>query len=492
MRIFKKIQEILGELPEIKKIYLIGCTGTGKTSLVQHIIGSKKHEFPVTTHRRTTIAPTEYVIKKNIAFKTTIILKKKQDITLAIEELIQGAILKAKEDTSSIEDVIYELEQSPDERFKLNQMIASETLHKVASEIINTILPSINHINTNDETLLSAQPVKEAVSMIIDQLLEEIELNFIKACGNGNQLFGDKPVIIKGFKDKDSFIIENKKLLSHEFGSISILAEYIRIEGDLLADWLDHNLEFVLIDGEGIGHSLGEKRDTLSARHYDYFNFCNNIVLLDDAGNPFASGGHGVIEGIFLNGYQNKFRLVFSKADKLEQTDQSAYFRRNINNLKSALKKEDIDFKIENKETYKLKGLDNKVISEESQKTIQKLLSSINEYHESDTVELEYDFNLLFSSFSSDSLINSIDNIINDEHWAVVKALSKRLYLHNIEYKYMKPLSWILIYIMRDINLFLKRHDDLQSEICDSQNKIKQKFSNKLIHYIFVNFNHPK
>jgi hypothetical protein len=129
-----------------------------------------------------------------------------------------------------------------------------------------------------------------------------------------------------------------------------MLAEYVRVEGNLLVDWLDKSLEFVLIDGEGIGHSLGEKRDTLSARHYDFFNFCNNIILVDDAGNPFAAGGHGAIEGIFLNGYQNKFRLVFSKIDKLEQSDQNAYFRRNINNLKNALKKDDIDFKVENKD----------------------------------------------------------------------------------------------------------------------------------------------
>jgi GTPase SAR1 family protein len=58
MRSFQKIQEILGTPPDIKKVYLIGCTGAGKTSLVQHIIGSRKHGFPITTHRRTTIAPT--------------------------------------------------------------------------------------------------------------------------------------------------------------------------------------------------------------------------------------------------------------------------------------------------------------------------------------------------------------------------------------------------------------------------------------------------
>ncbi len=490
MRSFEQIQEILGkeETANIKRIYLIGCTGAGKTSLVQHIIGSKKHGFPVTTHRRTTIAPTEYVIKKNIPFKTTIILKKKQDVRYAIEELIQFTILKAKEDGSSIEDIVYELEQSPDERFKLNQMVSPASFTNIATEIRNTILPSIANKDINDETFFSDPIIKQAINKIIDDVLNEIESNFKKACGNGHKLFSNTPVFIKDISNKDDFILENKKLLSHDFGSISLLADYVRIEGNLLADWLDPNLEFVLIDGEGIGHSLGEKRDTLSARHYDFFTFCNSIILLDDAGNPFAEGGHGAIEGIFLNGYQNKFRLVFSKVDKLGQSDQSAYFRRSINNLKNALKKEEIDFNVGNKDSIKLKGLDKQSIHEDTKKEISKLLLGIRNAQEDNLRELEYDFNLLFSNFQRDALVDAIQDTINEQHWAVVKALSKRLANDEIEYKHLKPLSWILIFIMRDINLFLKRQDDLASEVCDSQNKIKQRFSNNLIGYIYFNF----
>jgi len=486
MRNFKEIQEILGTQPDVKKIYLIGCTGAGKTSLVQHIIGSKKHGFPVTSHRRTTIAPTEYVIQKNIPFKTTIILKNKNDVVFAIEELIQGAILKAKQDNSTIEDVIYELEQSPDERFKLNQMVKNETFSKVANDIFTTVLPSISSKNINDETLLSDSLIKDTITRIVAQILDEIESNFNIACGNGHALFANNTVTIEGIDDKDEFIVKTKKLLSHDFGSISILAEYIRIEGDLLADWLDPSLEFLLIDGEGIGHSLGEKRDTLSARHYHYFNYCNNIVLIDDANDPFASGGHGAIEGIFLNGYQEKFKLVFSKTDKLEQTDQNAYFRRNLNNLRNALKKDEIEFNDENKDTYKLSALD-KSINEESKKSIQRLLTNINNSEEKNLTHLEYDFDLLLSKYNSETLVSTIIDRIEGEHWAVVKALCRRLQSSDIEYKHLKPISWILMFLMHEVNSFLKR-DELTSEVFDSQNKIKQNVSHRLIQYIYNNF----
>ena len=36
MRSFKEIQRILGATPDIKKIYLIGCTDAGKSSLVRN------------------------------------------------------------------------------------------------------------------------------------------------------------------------------------------------------------------------------------------------------------------------------------------------------------------------------------------------------------------------------------------------------------------------------------------------------------------------
>ena len=486
MRTFKQIQEILGPPPDVKKIYLIGCTGAGKTSLVQQIIGSKKHDFPVTSQRRTTIAPTEYVVGKNRAFKTTIILKNKKDVIVEIEDLIQGAILKAKPDHSVIEDVVFELNQSSDARFKLDQMVSSETFHEIANKIINTVLPSIKDKTIDDETLLTELSVKDTIELIVNNVLKEIETNFNKVCGSGHQLFSDLPIVIENIADKDEFLTKTKKLLSHDFGSISILAEYVRIEGDLLAEWLDPTLELLLIDGEGIGHSLGEKRDTLSARHYDYFNFCNNIVLVDDANDPFAAGGHGAIEGLLLNGYQNKLRLVFSKTDKLEQIDQSAYFRNELRNLKNALKKDKIDFPIENKDTYKLSGL-NKNINDKSKKSISNLLKNIIEVEEKYLTPLEYDFDLLFSSFNSNALIDTLQGRIESEHWAVIKALSRRLLDSGVEYKHLKPVSWILMFVMREINTFLQR-DDLSSEVLDSQNQIKQQFSQRLINYIYFNF----
>ena len=485
MRKFREIQDILEEIPNIKKIYLLGSTGAGKTSLVQKILGTSEFSFPTTSHRRTTVAPTEYIVKKDLKFKTTIILKKKEDIENSIYELIEMAIIKSVESSLPIEDIIFELEQTPDERFKLKHIISAEILQITATYISESILPQLN--NADEEIITKPEIVKE-INKLVDKLLNEIESVFNEKCGNSHKLFSDEPYTIEGINNKKDFILKNKRLLANELGSIAVLVEYARIEGDLLADYLDENLSFILIDGEGIGHTLSENRDTLSTRHHDYFNFCNSIILVENSTEPFTTGGQGAIESIFLNGYQSKFRLVFTKTDKLEVSDKNSYFRRNIRNLSDALKKEHIIFNIENKNIPKLANLNKKAIAQNEENEIEKLLTNINETIDSKTIDLEYDFNNLFSTIDTDGFVNRFKDNIVQEHWAVIKAFSRRMLNEEFQYKYIKPIGWMLHFFMQDINEFLRRDDDLQSEILESKNKIKQEFSKKIIVFLYENF----
>jgi ABC-type cobalamin/Fe3+-siderophores transport system ATPase subunit len=490
MKSFKKIQSMLESLPEIKKVYLLGSTGAGKTSFVRHIIGTTKYAFPTTTQTRTTIAPTEYVIKKDLKFKTTIILKDENDITSSILELIYDAIQKALEnkkiEKESIEDIIIKLEESSDERFRLKYMVSKETIKNKAEFIINKILPKIDSLDTNNESLFT--DIRNEINFILNDFIEEIKSNFYKVIDNKYTLFSDLPYYIENIEDKEQFINKNKDLLKNDFGSISLLVEYIRIEGNLLSEWLDNEFELVLIDGEGIGHSYGEKRDTLSARHYDFFDFCNSIVLVEKGDDPFLSGGQGAIENIFLNGYSDKFKLIFSKVDKIENLDKSGFLRRRLDNLKDALKKENILLNIENKDTYKFEKLNADKITDYSKKEIRKILTDIKKQKDPEFISLEYDFNLFFSKLDRNDFLDPFNFILNNEHWTIIKALSKRMYLLEDEYKHIKPLSLLLIYIMKEVNDFLQRDDQLRVDVYNSQNKIKQKFSKKLRMFIFNEF----
>ncbi len=480
---------MLGELPDLKKIYLMGATGAGKSSLIQHIIGTTQQGFPSATQRRTTLATTEYVIQKDLPFQTTIILKGKAEIEASIEALIQAAILKAMVDTSQLDDVIYELQQSADERFKLKYIISPETFTAKAQFLLDEVFPLVEGRDINDETLFSGAEIAANIKQVIDDFLAEITANVKKTNGEDIPLFAGKHLIIDDIKDKEKFILANKILLGNEFGSISVLVDYVRIEGDLLADWFDDDLELVLIDGEGIGHSLSDKADTLSSRHFDYFNFCNNILLLGDAEDPFTNGAQGAIEAIYLSGYQDKLKLAFSKTDKIEQSDVNGYLRRNIANLKAALKKQEINFDIDNTETYQFASLNKENLDPASKVAIGQLLTHISNIPKGPFVPLEYDFNLFFADFDRDKTIDWLQRHINNEHWTTIKSLAKAIFNTNPNIQIQITaiiLGTLNSFITYEINLFLKRSDELQSEINDSKNHIKQKMLSKTLPYIAI------
>ncbi len=502
MKSFSDIQNMLKseniDLSGIKKIYLLGTTGAGKTSLVKHIINTSEYDFPSTTQSRTTVSPTEYVIKKDLPFKTTIILKDKDDICDSIILIIQDAIQKALEnfklDKNNLEDIISKLEESSDERFRLKYMIQHDILKEQALKIQNIIIPLIADLDTNNETLFLDVNVQREINDILNAFLEEIEICFSKLNFNKYKLFSDSTITLENFLNKDDFIKRNKELLKNDYGSLSLLVEYVRIEGNLLANWLPKDWEFVLIDGEGIGHSLREKRDTLSVRHYNFFDYCNNILLIEKADDPFISGGQGAIETIFLNGYKEKFKLVFSKMDTIKVQDKNSFIRKRLSNLDDALKKQKIIFGIQNTDTFKIQGLDSKYIDEPSKKEIQKLFKLIIDATENETEPLEYDFNSFFSDLNTKKFLENFRNDLNDEHWMTIKAFSNRMYKKQLEFKNIKPISEILTFIMENINEFLQRDDQLHSNIAMSQNRIKQLFSKKLILFIYqqliMNENH--
>jgi energy-coupling factor transporter ATP-binding protein EcfA2 len=495
MQSFSSILEILEkssnlDLSEIKKIYLLGSTGAGKTSLVRNILGTNKYEFPTSSQTKTTVTPTEYIVKKGLAFKTTIILKDKNEINDSIEFLVDEAIKKALDNSklnkSNLDDIKYKLEESADGRFRLKYMVTEDILVEKAKDIENKIIPLIKTYDDN-ESLLDNIDVKTIKNNIIKDFFEEIEITFEKLNIANYKLFDEKPLIVHNITEKEDFIKRNKELLKSDFGSLILLVEYIRIEGEgLLADWLPSDLEFVLIDGEGIGHSLSEKRDTLSVRHYDFFDYCNQVLLVGKGLEPFIAGGQGAIESIYINGYKNKLKLIFSKMDEITNNDKNAFLRRQLSNLEDALEKQKITFDIENKDTYKLEKLNSlKGTSETSKKTIKKLFQDISDLEELDFQSLEYDFNNLFIELDTEKFILAFRKEIDSKHWMTIKAFSKRMTQKEIEFRDIKPISKFLDFIMRDINIFLQRDDQLKVEIASSQNKIKQEFSKKLILYIY-------
>ena len=484
MKSFKQIQETLGQLPNYPKIYLLGSTGAGKTSIVRAILDTANDAFPSTLQTRTTVAPTEYIISANKPFKSTFIFKEKDDIKNSLQEILINAIEKASELADGENSVIAYLEETPDERFRLKYLLSEDLLQEFNNYIIETILPNIDK-NESLENALNSKQITSDIEFLLDKLLDEIIYKTKEICPTYT-LFSNDLYTIDNISDKKEFILRNKALLKSEVNSISPLIEYARIEGDLSASWIPEELEFILIDGEGIGHNLKEVKNSLSARHLDFFNFTDSILLVEKSDDPFITGGKNAIETIFLNGYSKKFKLIFSKTDKLDVKDYKSALNRRLGNVENALKDSNIQFNLKLNQKYYLSNLHKKA-NEQTQKELIKLFTSVkNDFSkiEENPIDLEYDFETSFLTLNTTEYIDRWDKKLNREHWAIVKAFTKRMIVGEGEYRYLKPILEYHTLIMQEINNFLQMPNQLNSEVYYAQNSIKQKFSNILLNYI--------
>ena len=70
---YQEIQDKLNTVSpaplDLPKLYFLGDTGAGKTTIIRKLLGTEESKFPTTRQKRTTVAPTEYVIHNGTGFR---------------------------------------------------------------------------------------------------------------------------------------------------------------------------------------------------------------------------------------------------------------------------------------------------------------------------------------------------------------------------------------------------------------------------------------
>lgn len=94
-----RYQEIQNELNavspaplDLPKLYFLGDTGAGKTTIIRKLLGTEDSKFPTTRQKRTTVAPTEYVIRNGTGFDLTVVMKPLSEIEGYVDEILKDAI----------------------------------------------------------------------------------------------------------------------------------------------------------------------------------------------------------------------------------------------------------------------------------------------------------------------------------------------------------------------------------------------------------------
>ncbi len=178
MRQFKEIQKRLEELCPIPvnmpKLYLLGDTGAGKSTIVRRLLGTRKYNFPSVLQKRTTVATTEYVISKDLPFLATYLFKSSSQISILVSEILEIAIENAFTHYSkgdlSVDSIVADLEATPDEKFRLKYILTTEQQTELATAIqqfIPTLDAAVKKLCTD------LQSNEEDLGVIVEMAIDE-------------------------------------------------------------------------------------------------------------------------------------------------------------------------------------------------------------------------------------------------------------------------------------------------------------------------------
>lgn len=507
---YQEIQNALkyvSPLPvDLPKLYFLGDTGAGKTTIIRKILGTEDNKFPTTRQKRTTIATTEYVIRNGDYFDITVVLKSIKEVGGYVDEILKEAIGKYYKDRQK-EKILKNIRQTSDQRFRLYYLLSNDFSEQIV-ERIATLLPIIESgvsdyqkefPEDNDEIDIFVEFVinelGEPYLNIRKDIIEEIQRLTSVVC-EGKYL-GDTWEIYKYETEfRDDFIKKCKDLLSSEIYSISPVIEHARIRGNLKSNWLSESTEAIVIDGEGIGHDTKEAGQ-LDSRHYDYFYDSDAILLIEESRKPFVAGGKSALKSIFQRGYGDKLIVLFTKLDEVEpydfdnpvDDDRIEDVREGLTNVLASLREEGQDIDLDEGQILFLGSLQHEGMNDNGSRTINYIFEQSHELSrfQRSFIKPKYDFEML-SAFLVESTkkFNELYKVmLSQQHWKTAQAFNRRMVMGIDGFRMFVPVTDFEEKLNKEIDAFISNPDSWEQEVSDtlkkeSLNCIRREF-NKLV-----------
>lgn len=96
------------------------------------------------------------------------------------------------------------------------------------------------------------------------------------------------------------------------------LVEGIRVSGPFAPDWQeDGQPRLVLMDGQGIGHTA-DSSSSISTTITRRFRLADAIVLVDNAAQPMQAAPCAVLQSVVASGHESKLIIVFTHFDEVK------------------------------------------------------------------------------------------------------------------------------------------------------------------------------
>ena len=365
----------------------MGTTGTGKTSLLRHLIGTdpSRDRFPSTSTGRTTIADIEVITSRG-DFEAVVTFFPRRLIRTYVEESVLEACKTAWRDETS-ERIARDLLNHKDQRFRLGYLLGSWLPNEQESddddwgeqtetkpdevELDSSSLPTadeqarmqrdleayllgIRAIAESADAQASrelGEPLKkqngEDSKAAIELLLEVVEklpeyrelvdTIFSEVLASFDNLKAGELTKRGGWpqkwtfrsSDRDAFIRQIRWFSSNhhkEYGRLlTPVVQGIRAKGPFAASVVDGDIpRWVLIDGEGLGHTP-ESAANVSTHYTSRYRSVDVILLVDNAKQPMQAAPLSVLRSVATSGHQDKLVIAFTHLDAVKGDNLPGY-----------------------------------------------------------------------------------------------------------------------------------------------------------------------
>jgi GTPase Era involved in 16S rRNA processing len=336
---------------------------------------------------------------------------------------------------------------------------------------------------------------------LVNDLLDEILLRFKWLEEHAGLSWDDKgwPTAWTYQTDDRETFLERLRWFSSNYKPrygrlLTPVVEGMRVQGPFQSEFTGEERQVVFVDGRGLGH-VASDAGSVSTEITSKFSEVDVILLVDNAEQPMQRNPLEAIRSVAVSGHSDKLGLAFTHFDNVTG-DNLPTLEDRANHVLSAAKQALDDLSDEQnvssvsverlsdtlkERTFMLGWLDQAYSKIPRTRLVQREVRRMFDWFDSKESETDlvqstpiYDFNELAEAVheGQGEFINHWRGILGldddspaeEEHWARIKALNRRIAEHrnNYEYDELKPLADLISRVVTSVSTFLEEPVEVQ------------------------------
>ncbi|MDY7104058.1 MAG: hypothetical protein S0880_22980 [Actinomycetota bacterium] len=316
-------------------VLVVGATGSGKTSLVRHLIGTAGREpFPAVSRARTTIAETEVVMSPDPRWYAVATFRSEATVRTAIvENLVAATESIARGRPTHV--VTHDLIDHTEQRIRLHHLLGDPGRTDDPREPYAGIVARLTPVARRCGTDVGAIEDDEVVRRLTDELLDAVRER-LRSLWGGAYWPEDAswPTTWSCAADRrEALFARILPLVSNDaahFGALlTPLVDGIRLRGPFRPSFSANDPFLMVVDSEGLGH-VTATATALPPELVDQLDRADRVVLVDNASMPIGAATLGALRQIVSSGHGRKLVVCFTHVDEVVGPDLPTFDARRM------------------------------------------------------------------------------------------------------------------------------------------------------------------